>query len=226
MPRRLLAAVLTSIVAALTLASPAHAADYYRYWSFFTVENGTYVYSQVGVGVVKPSDGSMLAFRYAAPADYNKPDEPRIDLGTVTFDSVCGDTAAVDGQKRVAVIADFGVSDDAEGATVPDPFARCAQVPTKSTAFQVMQKIAQIRSTNLSGPFICAIDAYPASGCGEAKVKTATPANEGFVTIATDQPAEAKDDSNNEVLYAGIAATVVVLLGGGWLLSRRNKTAA
>jgi len=230
MTRRLLAIVLSAFagLTVLGVAAPAQAADYYRYWAFFTVEHGAYVYSQVGVGGVKPADGAIEAFRFAAPADYTKPNQPRIDLTTVTFDSVCSDTPAVDGQKRVAVLVDFGVEQDADGATLPQATAECAQVPTKSTAFQVLQRVAEVRSKSSSfGPMLCAIDGYPASGCGEAKFKTATPADAGFVTVATDDPATAEDDdSNNGLLYGGLAAIVAVLVAAGVFVTRRNKSAS
>lgn len=226
--RRLLAVVLTSLVATLSISGPAHAADNYRYWIYFSAENGSYVVSDKGVGQVKPADGSIQAFRYAAPDASQWPPTtlPRIDLATVTFDSVCGGTPAVDGQKRVAVLVDFGVDADAAGATVPQAIARCSQVAVSATTFQVVQKVAEVRSKDLSGPFICAIQGYPATGCGDA-VKSVTPADDGFVTVATDAaPGSVANggSDNNELLYTGIAAALVVLLGGGWLMSRRNKT--
>ena len=229
MTRRLLAILLSAFAGALvlsTVAAPAQAEDIYRSWTFFSVEDGTYVASDLGVGAVKPADGTIEAFRYAAPADFKNPNLPRIDLSTVTFESVCSDTPAADGQKRVAVLLDFGVTEDAAGATIPEPSAGCAQVPVKSTAFQVLQKVAEVRSTSSTfGPFVCAIDGYPASGCADT-VQTATPADSGFVTVATDQPAdEAKDDDSNTLLYAGLAAIVAVLVGGGYLVTRRNKSA-
>jgi len=225
MTRRLLALLLSAFAGSLVLgvAAPAQATDYYRSWTFFNVEDGKYVVSMVGVAGVTPADGSVEAYRYAAPADFNEPNLPRLDLATITFDSVCADTAAVDGQKRVAVLVDFGVAEDAEGATVPGATAECAQVDTDATALQVLQKVAETRTKDMGGPFVCAIDGYPASGCAPT-VQTATPADSGFVTVASDQPAAAEDDSNT-ALYAGLGAIVVVLLAGGAFVARRNKSA-
>ena len=226
MTRRLLALLLSVFVGSVALGAttPAHAApEYYRYWVYFTVDEGIYVSSNLGVGAVTPADGSVQAFRYAAPADYLKPNEPRIDLTQVTFDTVCADTPAVDGQKRVAVLLDFGVTEDAEGATIPAATAECSQVDAKATTLQVLQKVAEVRTKDMSGPFVCAIDGYPASDCG-ASVTTATPADSGFVTISADNPAAEEDDSNT-ALYAGLGALVVVLIAGGVVITRRNKSA-
>jgi len=224
MTRRLLALLLSAFAGSLVLgvAAPAHAADYYRSWTFFNVEDGKYVVSMVGVAGVTPADGSVEAYRYAAPADFNKPNLPRLDLANITFDTVCGDTAAVDGQKRVAVLVDFGVTEDAEGAEVPGATAECAQVDTKATALQVLEKVAETRTKDMGGPFVCAIDGYPASGCAPT-VQTATPADSGFVTVAGDEPAPAEDDGSNTALYAGLGAIVVALIAGGVFVTRRNK---
>ena len=79
----------------------------------------------------------------------------------MTFDAVCVDTPAVDGQKRVAVIIDFGVEADAEGQEIPAPKAACAQVPTEANGLQVLEAVAEIRTENHGGPLLCAIDGYP-----------------------------------------------------------------
>ena len=227
MTRRLLALLLSAFAGSLVLgvAAPAQAADIYRYWSFFTVESGVYKAADVGVGGLTPADGSIEAFRWAAPAEYPPNNLPRIDLATVTFESVCADTAAVAGQKRVAVLVDFGVTEDAGGVEIPGATAECAQVDTTATALQVMQKVTEVRTKSESfGPVLCAIDGFPAAGCGDAKVDTATPADSGFVTVTGDEPA-AEDDDSNTALYAGLGAIVVVLLAGGAFVARRNKSA-
>lgn len=229
MIRRLLAtllAVFAGLLALVTVASPAQATDYYRYWVFFTVDNGAYVASNLGVGAVTPADGSIEAFRWAAPADYEKPNLPRIDLATVTFDSVCGDTPAVDGQKRVVVLVDFGVAEDAGGAAIPEATAECSQVATDATAFQVLQKVVDVRSDNSEfGPLLCGIEGFPATGCASEKTQTATPADTGFVTVASDAPAAEDDDDNKGLLYTGLAAVVALLLGAGYFVARRAKSA-
>jgi len=219
------------------LGSPAHAADYYRYWIYFQVADGKYVVSQKGAGGTTPVDGSVEAYRYAAPADFNKPNLPRADLTAVTFDSVCGGTEAADGQKRVAVIIDFGVEADAEGQAVPDPKAACAQVPVKATGLQVLDAVSDVRSKTTSmGPSLCGIDGYPAKHCADVVTKTATPADDGNVSIqvatsADDTDAAKKDDAGKKDdstfgLYAGIGVLVLALLAAGAYVARRGRNAA
>lgn len=220
-----LAALLAGSVVTAGLAAPAQATDYYRYWTFFTVENGSYVASPEGVGSVTPADGSIEAFRWAASADFENPNLPRVDLATVTFDSLCADLPAVDGQKRVAVIADFGVTEDAGGAEIPAATAECAQVPVKATALQVLQRVAEVRSkTSSFGPMLCAIDGFPATGCADEVTQTPTPADSGFITVSTADEAD-EDSGDNLPLYAGLAALVAVILGAGLVLARRRNSA-
>ena len=234
MTRRLIATLLATLVGSIVgvgaligVAAPAQATDYYRFWLFFTADDGAYTFSATkGVGAVTPEDGTFIAFRWAAPEDFDNPNEPRIDLAAVTFDSVCGDTPAVEGQKRVGVLVDFGVTEDAGGAAIPEATAECSQVPTDATAFQVVQKVAEIRSKPSSfGPLLCAIDGFPATSCADEVTQTASPANAGFVTVASDEPAEEAEDDSNTPLYLGLGGVVVLLLaGGGVVAARRNKT--
>jgi len=222
----MLSLVLTSL-AVVGLSSPAQATDYYLYWSYFQVTDGAYVASEKGVGGTVPADGSVDGYRYAAP-DLAKPNLPRVDPAKVTFDSVCGDTAVADGMKRVAVVIDFGVSEDADGQDVPDPRAQCASVPTKATGLKVLQSVADVRTkTSSFGPLLCGIDGYPSGGCADVVTKTASPADAGFVSIAADTPADTGDSDsagNNVALYAGLGAVVLALLAGGVFAARRNKT--
>jgi len=235
---RVALATLSLLLTSFTIvgaSSPAHAADYYRYWIYFQVADGKYVVSPKGLGGTTPADGSIEAYRYAAPADFNKPNLPRVDLTTVTFDSVCGDTEPADGQKRVAVIIDFGVEADADGQAVPDPKAACAQVPTKATGLQVLDAVSDVRSeTSSLGPSLCGIDGYPAKHCADVVTKTATPADDGFVEIdaapAADDNADAddakQDDDSKSGLYAGLGVLVLALLAAGAFVARRGRNAS
>ncbi len=225
-------------VAIVGAAAPASATDYYRYWSYFNVDSGSYLASEQGVGATVPKDGTVDAYRYAAP-DPKQPSLPRLDLSTITFDAVCSDTAEAAGSKRVAVLVDYGVDADAEGQAVPEPTVACASVPTKATGMQVLQSVAEVRTkTSSFGPLLCGIDGFPAKGCADEVTKQATPADDGFldVTVATagdtgtttdtsgDTSSES-DSGSSTGLYAGLGVLVVVLLGGGVVLARRNRSA-
>jgi hypothetical protein len=218
--------------AVIGITAPANATDYYRYWQYFQVQDGTAVTSQKGPGAFTPEDGSVEAYRYAASKDFKKPNLPRVDLTKVTFDAVCADTAAADGQKRVAVILDYGVEEDAEGQPIPEPKAACAQVAATATGLQVLQAVAEVRTENHGGPLVCGIDGFPAKGCADEVTQTATPPDGGFLTVAlgdaADQDATSgdskDDDSNNTPLYVGLGVLVAALVAAGLFVTRRNKT--
>jgi len=235
---RVALAMLTLLLTSLTIvgvSAPAHAKGYFRSWTYFQVADGQYVVSQKGLAGTTPADGSIEAYRYAAPADFHKPNLPRIDLTEVTFDTICGDTEAADGQKRAAVIVDFGVEADADGQAIPDPMAACAQVPTEATGLQVLDAVSDVRTkTSSFGPLLCGIDGYPAKGCADVVSKTATPADDGFVAIeaapAAEDNADAddakQDDDSKTGLYAGLGVLVLALLAAGAFVARRGRNAS
>jgi hypothetical protein len=174
-----LAAVAVASVTVLA-APPAQAADIYKYWGYFSVQDGAFVSQAKGPGGTTPKDGSIEAYRYAAPADFNNPNLPRADLTVVTFDAVCGSETAAAGEKRVAVLVDYGVETDAaEGETTPEPAAACAVVPEASTGLQTLQTaFTTVRTEDSSfGPSVCGIQGYPATGCLGTLAETGTPAD-------------------------------------------------
>lgn len=235
-----LLALLFAVAGGLVAASPAHAeGDIYRYWTYFQVTGDKFVASAKGVAITVPEDGSIEAYRYAAPADFNKPNLPRADLDELTFESICEHVEAADGMKRVAVIIDYGVVEDAEGAAEPPtPTAACAQVDEKATGLQVLTEVAKTRSED---GLLCAIEGYPAKGCSTL-VTEGTPADGaepvefelaghegdhedgGTGTDASSE--ESEDEGSNVPLLVAIGAVIVAIIAGGLVLSRRNKTAA
>ncbi|NYG55653.1 SCO2322 family protein [Nocardioides perillae] len=242
--RRVTAAVATAAVAALVAVTgslaPAQAdgeAQIYRYWGYFHVEGGEYVTSEVGLADFVPEDGAVEALRYAAPADFTAPNLPRADLETVTFDAVCAEETAAEGEKRVAVVLDYGVEADSEGAVVPEPSAACAVVPESANALQAVSAVAETRTDD--GGLLCAVGGYPASGCGGV-VDTATPADgEETVDFAIagldqgdalpteefpgDQSLESADEAPSDAwLYLLLPAVVLTLVIGGIVLARRR----
>lgn len=229
---RPVAALLLALLGSLTLVAPAQAADVYRYWAYFAVQDGQFVAQQTGPAGATPEDGAIEAYRFAAPADYENPNLPRADLSEVTFDAVCGASEAAEGEKRVAVLVDYGVEADSDGAEVPEPEAACAVVPADANGLQVLEAAAeQVRTEKSSfGPMLCGINGYPATGCADEKVDEGTPADAapvdfvlpGDAADSASADAAAEEDGGNAGLIAGVAAVVAVLVGGGLLLRRRN----
>lgn len=241
LPRRvagiLLTCLLTSVLASLFVAGSAgaaNAADGYRYWNYFHVDSGKYVFAQTGPSEFKPKEGAVEAYRYGLSST-NDGLKPRTAATTYSFDDLCKDTKAQTGQKRVGVLIDYGTSADAAGGDTPDdPRGDCAVVPTDANGQQVLDAVSDLR---VQGGLVCGIDGYPAKGCS-VTVKNPPPAGtEQSVTFtlpATAEPSKAaaedgsgdgSDGGGVSWPLVGVVAAVVVLGGGAFALSRRNKTA-
>ncbi len=234
--RRLSAGVAAGLATLTVLAAPpAHAADVYKYWAYFAVQDGSFVSQQVGPGGTTPAEGSIEAYRFAAPADFTNPNLPRADLETLTFDSVCSAASAEPEQKRVAVLVDYGVASDAAGGeTTPAPAAACAVVPTKANGLQTLQAaFPDVRTEKSSfGPSVCGIQGYPATGCLGTLVKTGTPADGEpveFAIAGSESPADGTeasdqdaDDDNNGLLLGLSGAALAAIVAAGLVLQRRR----
>lgn len=239
--RLLIAAAFTLILSGglvLSSTSGAQAADAYRYWAYYSVTDGAFVAQQTGPSGTTPTDGSIEGYRFAAPADFKNPNVPRADLKSLTFDSICGSKEAAEGKKRVAVLIDYGVEADANGATIPSPEALCAVAPTKANGLQVLGAVAPDLRTQKSsfGPLLCGISGYPATGCADEMAKKGTPTNEPTVEFATadsdtsgsdtSTAADDTDEDSNTGILVGVGGLIVILIAGGLYLSRRNRSAA
>ena len=225
--RRSAAALLTLLLTALLLggtAGAASAADGYRYWGYYHVKDGDFAFATTGPAGYTPKDGDTEAYRFGASTQ-SQGIKPRADLSKVDFATVCADTKAAAGKKRVAVLIDYGTAADADGATVPKPRAACAQVAENANGQQVLAAVTKIRS---SKGMVCAIDGYPATGCGDPVKNVTVPAKEAPVAFAL--PSSGTQDSSgsgssNGLLVGGAVVVVLVLGGGAFLISRRNTGA-
>ncbi len=240
LPRRIVGAIITlflTVVSVSAFAAPAQAEEGYQYWNYFHLEGDTWTFSQVGPADYKPKDGDVEGFRYGT-STASKGIEPRADLSEVGFDAVCGDTEAGQGEKRVAVLLDYGV--EMGNGTPPEPRADCAVVDTKASTQDILGEVAQVR---VESGMTCALDGYPASGCGEPVKNADVPANEQPVAFAlpVDTSAGTSDDAtkpaaSNEAEAEAedgtalgpvlvVALVVVLIAAAALLLSRRAKKA-
>jgi hypothetical protein len=216
--RAALALLVAVFLGALTVM-PAQAAAY-RFWGFYQLENGAWVFAQKGPDQTVPADGSVDGWRYAVGDESSS----RFPRAVLTFDQVCGSTAPQAGSKRVAVVVDFGRSADSEnGATPPEPKAVCAVVPEKGTSTDVLKAAGDLR---VEKGLICSVAGYPATGCGgevkqvsaEAKAAdtTVTIAAPGATTSATSAaapttaPADAATQPTSSSSGGSRAAYVIV----------------
>jgi hypothetical protein len=231
--RRSLGALLAALAAALLaaallvggLAGPAAAEDGYRYWNYSQLDGDTFAFAQTGPGDTNPEDGGVEGWRFGT-STVSQGVFPRADLAEVDFDSVCGDTDAADGEKRVAVLVDYGTEADADGAEVPEPRGACAVVAADATGQQVLESVVDVRSEK---NMICALDGYPAAGCGEPVGDAQVSADEQTVAFTlpaseedTTEAAGTEDEGTNWALY-GVLAVVVALAIAAVPLYRRNR---
>ncbi len=189
--RIVLALLLAAAFAALTVA-PAQAAAY-RYWGFYQQADAKWVFAQKGSDQTTPKDGSVEGWRFAVGDESSS----RLPRATVTFEQVCAATPAQDGNKRVAVVVDFGrAADSADGATPPDPKAVCAVVPTDSTSTDVLRGAGELR---MNKGLLCAIAGYPAAGCGEEvkQVSAEAKAPDAAITLVLPTASESTTPSSS-----------------------------
>lgn len=232
--RVVLATLVAACLAALTVA-PAHAAAF-RYWGFYQLTNGAWAFAQKGSDQTVPKDGSVDGWRFAVADEAST----RFPRAVLTFDQVCGTTAAEAGKKRVGVVVDFGrPADSADNATPPEPKAVCAVVATDATSTAVLAAAGEVRTEK---GLVCGVAGYPAKECG-APVKNVTPeakAADQPVTIAapaatpaatpsagaTDvagTPLTASDSGSNVAAY--VIAVLVLLALAAYLVVRSRSRA-
>ena len=224
--------LLVSVLAALflsLLSGPAEAASF-RYWGYYTWTDGAWAFATKGPDQTAPADGAVEGWRFAITAESGEPRVPRADGD---FDAICASTDPAAGQKRVAVVLDPGLEDDApEGATPPEPRGACALVAESASGAEVLAAVA---TTRVEKGLICSIDAYPAQGCGEpvdveppatpdATVALALPEAEETATTAASNEDSEDDDGGTPWLPIAIGAVLVAAVAGAAAYKSRSGT--
>lgn len=234
-----LAAVLgVALPSLLAPAGTAHAASY-RFWGYYQLTGSSWAFAQKGPADTTPKDGAVEGWRFAVSDETT----PRFPRATPTFAALCGGTAAKAGSKRVGVVIDSGRPADADGgATPPAPQAACAVVDTKASGAEVLATVASVR---VDKGLTCAINGYPATGCGaEVKqVPAAAKAADTPVTIPAGaaaspsaspdaaQPANpatsaaAQDSGVSAATWAGIIIVLALVAVVALVALRRRRRA-
>ncbi|MFF6782754.1 SCO2322 family protein [Streptomyces sp. NPDC012510] len=212
----------TLLVLACVLGSGARAeAAAYRYWSFWERNGSAWAYATQGPSTARPSDGDVQGFRFAVSRDSADAAKPR---GAADFDVVCGGTAARDGEKRVALVIDFGTAADAPaGETPPAPRTACARVPNDATTAEALASVAKPLRYDTNA-LLCAIADYPGKGCGEAVDADRTAGAEPTSNASSAPPGSASGDEGGPSVGLFVGAGVVAVLGAAavWRARRRD----
>jgi hypothetical protein len=169
-PARMLRAAVILVLVTLAggiVAAPAQAAAF-RFWGYFQLANGAWVFAQTAPAQAVPADGSVEGWRFAI-ADESSTRAPRT---TPTFDALCAGTPVAAGTKRVGLVIDYGrAADNADGAQPPAPRAACVAVPVKATGSEVLAARATLRLDK--GLTCAAAGGRPAvNGAGQPLVQT------------------------------------------------------
>ncbi|MFQ6148625.1 SCO2322 family protein [Streptomyces seoulensis] len=226
LPVLLLAASLLLVAAG---AGTAQAAGY-RYWSFWDRDGGRWTYATEGPSTARPADGDVQGLRFAVSEDSQDAARPR---GAADFAAICAGTPARHGQKRVALVLDFGTKADAPAGEAP-PAARtaCARVSSDATTAEALAAVAKPLRYDTNA-LLCAIAGYPARGCGEQVSGKGPDAGKGPETAAASGESGSSGDSGNSGgkgggpsvgLVAG-GAIVAVLAGAAVWQARRRRDA-
>ncbi|MCN9243586.1 SCO2322 family protein [Streptomyces sp. RY43-2] len=189
----------------------AHATGY-RYWSFWERQGEAWTYATQGPSLSRPADGDVQGFRFAISEDSQRATKPR---GTTDFATICADTPAQSGKKRVAIVLDFGTAEDAPSGEKP-PARRtvCARVREDATTADALAAVVPPLRYDTNA-LLCAIAGYPHQGCGEQIRDT-----------AQSKPDESSTSSHGTP-SAGllVGAVAVAALGGAaiWQARRRRS---
>ena len=151
-----------ALLAAVVLPAPTAQATAYRYWSYWVGTDGPWSFSAQGAARV-PQDGDVDGWRFAVSQSTGSSTPPR---HLSDFESICGDTAAADGRKRVGVVIDFGTGTDAPPGQTPPagPVVGCVVVASDANGYAVLDAVTSLR---VDAGLICGIAGYPSTGCGE-----------------------------------------------------------
>ncbi|MEV0735004.1 SCO2322 family protein [Streptomyces sp. NPDC050549] len=156
--------LLTALLLTLTANSPAQAAGY-RYWSFWDRTGTHWTYATQGPSTTRPADGDVQGFRFAVSEDSADAKQPR--ASSADFTTICANSPAVEGKKRVALVLDFGTASDApSGETPPAGRTACATVSPDATTAEALASVAKPLRYDTNA-LLCAISGYPEQGCGE-----------------------------------------------------------
>ena len=144
-------------------AGPAQAADGYKYWNYFHVEDGKYVFAQTGPADFTPKDGAVEAYRYGLSSTADglpAPHRRRRRTPSTTSAPAPRPKPARSWSGCCSTTAPRPTPTAARRRPSRGPPAPA--VPTKANGQQVLDAVADVR---LEKGLTCGIDGYPVKGC-------------------------------------------------------------
>jgi hypothetical protein len=126
----------------------------------------------------------------------------------------------------VGVVIDYGTAEDApDGDTPPAARGACAVVPAEATGADALAAVAEVRVGD--GGFVCGIDGYPTSGCGDQVDTEAPSGEEQPVSLVLPEQSGSEDGSADEGgsswLPAVLGLVAVGALGAAAVLLARRR---
>jgi hypothetical protein len=215
-------AALVAAVLALPLGGAAHAQDAFRFWGYYTWQGDAWQFSQTGPEQTEPADGGVEGWRFAVSGAESSARTPR---AVGDFAAICGSTPPPSGRKRVAVVIDYGVANEApQGEAPPQPRGACAIVAADANGAEALRAVAPVREQK---GLVCGIDGYPRTECGAPydgplPNPTATEAPVQLRVASQDRPAESDDGFPAGIAVA--AALVAAVAAAALVLARRRSS--
>jgi len=153
------------VCASLVFASTAQAATAYRYWTYWQVSNSQWTFAQAGPASTTPLNGSVEGWRFGVSSSRgDQAMTPRFTSSTA-FTDICGNGISPTGMKRVALVVDPGLTQQAPRGEAPGALlTQCIQIQDNANGYDVLRQAQPVRTDN---GLICAINDYPRQECAE-----------------------------------------------------------
>ena len=200
------------VLAVPMVATPANA-DVYRYWTYWSGQDGGWQFSNRG-----PSgnvhDGDVIGWRFAVSQGTTSAPKPR-----ATSTALCSN--------GVTVVIDYGVSDDAPPGERPpsgSPRAFCADDSDSYDGYRATDEHASLRVR--SDGLVCGIDGYPKQECAPIVSSAPAPSTKPTtlkphrrattaVTSKTHTPSSSTTDDRAGSPSSAATPGAVIAQGGG-----------
>ncbi|MFC6238840.1 SCO2322 family protein [Longivirga aurantiaca] len=194
-----LGSTLLALLVAAAVTAPAAEAASYRYWTYWWGQPGatSWTFAQLGPASDRPKDGAVIGWRFAVTTESGGKKSPRAAL---PFASLCPQlTSAPDGQKRVAVVVDYGSTSDAPPGEQPPGGGtvrvECVTAASNANAVTVLTTAGVSLRVGGNG-LVCGIDGYPRTECA-AVVADPTPTPTRTSAKPTPKPTTARPTSSS-----------------------------